>query len=94
MAVSATRMQSQLNAPIQVQNREQGKYSTWVPSIAAKVKFLMLPALALVTMSFIPGADAGPLSYSACCIACSVSLPPAIPACLAWCSAFLFFPSP
>jgi hypothetical protein len=47
---------------------------------------IMTGAIALEAISRLTTANAGPVTYALCVAACSVGLPPAIPACLAACA--------
>ncbi len=75
-------------------NPFSGKYSLNLPRIASNLNTIAIPAVALFTLGNIPGADGGPLTYAACCLACTAYLPPLVPACLTLCLVGLFSPSP
>lgn len=73
---------------------QNSKYSTWIPSIAKNLTRIAVPIIMLVVMDSLSQVEAGPLSYSACCLSCSVLAPPAVPGCLMLCAPVIFFPSP
>ena len=51
----------------------QQRYSTWIPSIARVINRIAVPAVALMSLSCLPGASAGPLAYAACVSGCELS---------------------
>lgn len=69
-------------------------YSINLPRILKNLTNLALPIITLYALTNIEKANAGPLSYSACCIGCTAIAPPLMPACLAMCGVVLFLPSP
>ncbi len=71
-----------------------GGYSFSLLNIPGNICKYAIPLTAMIVMANIPKVDSGPLSYAACCLACTASLPPAVPACLTLCGIILFFPSP
>lgn len=93
MAVRAVGQQTQKPAT-QENIQNPGRYSTLIPRIASNLNKLIIPIIGLFAMASLPKADGGPLSYSACCLACTASAPPAFPACIALCAVVIFFPSP
>ncbi|MDR3624841.1 MAG: hypothetical protein P4L16_06870 [Chlamydiales bacterium] len=90
-AIGQTNRTSQNGVPY---HKSSNMFSRELPRIIKNINLVALPAIAVFALSILPGADGGPLSYSACCIACTALLPPAIPACLSMCLGFLFLPSP
>lgn len=85
----------QTNLSSSTKNRPAtGRYSLSIPKIAWNLNKLAKPIMAILALYSLSRVEAGPLSYSACCLGCTASLPPAVPLCLSFCTPFLFFPSP
>ncbi|MDP1609221.1 MAG: hypothetical protein Q8L98_07915 [Chlamydiales bacterium] len=77
---------------------ESYRFSGLLPGIARNISKFAIPIIAIAAMSNIPGADAGPLAYSACVIGCipviSGLAGPASAACMMWCAALIPLPGP
>ena len=71
-----------------------GRYSLSLPNIASRVSRLILPTFALVALSSIPVAGAGPMAYLICVEACFLLLPFIAPACILGCLPLLTAPTP
>jgi hypothetical protein len=54
-------------------------------NIAKSVLTVTVASIALNALASLPGAEAGPVTYTACAAVCATLLPPAIPVCLAGC---------
>ena len=73
------------------------KFSQWIPSagdIAANIKKVAMPAIALCLLSQIPTVGAGPLEYMACILGCTALTGPAAVTCFHWCAPVILFPGP
>jgi hypothetical protein len=71
-----------------------GRYSLSLPSIASRIKPLIFPAFALLALSCIPGAAAGPMAYGICVEGCFLLFPPLAPLCVVGCIPILSAPTP
>jgi hypothetical protein len=69
--------------------------ATYCPAVGsfASSKPLALTALALLALSNIPKADAGPITYASCMAGCALMPPPFIPACTVACLTVLANPA-
>ena len=85
MSIRAVNQQTQ---PSIIHSNQSLKHSMWNPKIASTISKVALPVIALFAMANIRGADAGPLSYSACCIGCTSVAPPLFPACVTLCISY------
>lgn len=81
---------------IQLQYPENNqRYSSWAPSIANAINRVAIPIVVIAGLSLLPGADAGPLEYSACVTGCALFMTPvAVPGCITACLPLLFLPTP
>lgn len=61
----------------------------WLPPAEKVIKsalVMTVGAIAVESLSAIPSASAGPITYAACILACSFAAPPVVPFCLAACA--------
>lgn len=94
MAIKAVGELVQYYAP-PVQN---GKYSTWLPSIARNLNRIAVPLIALTVLASLPQTEAGPMAYGVCVEGCFAAAawwcPPAVPVCVFGCLPLLYAPTP
>lgn len=95
MIVSAITQQTQSSIPPESAKRGRlAGHSFSSSNIPGQLYKCAFPLLILAGLSNIPGANAGPLSYSACVLGCTTVAPPLFPACVTMCLAVLFLPTP
>ena len=71
-----------------------GRQPTSLSSITSRLSTLALTAFALYSIANIQGAEAGPLAYAACCIACTGAGPASFFCWAIACGAALVAPGP
>ena len=66
-----------------------------IPRILGNINKIAIPVIFALGLSFIPGADAGPMAYAACTTLClGFATPVMAPLCVSGCLPTLYLPTP